>query len=81
MSETYGDDDDVCALLRISKSRLRAKISANESLPPRIQIPESRVRLWRMSEVYNWLNKFETKDEANSGQPNFNFVRKTRLLK
>ena len=78
MSEIYGNDDDICKVFGISKSRLRAKLSANEPLPPRIEIPESRVRLWRMSEVYNWINKFETKEDAIPSRPAVELVRRSK---
>jgi len=65
MSKTYGSDDDVSRKLKISKSRLRAKLSADQPLPPRIQVPSSRVRLWDMDEVDEWLKSFEVREDKN----------------
>ena len=58
MSEQYYTDIDVSNLLDISLSRLRARICEGKPLPPRIEVPDSRTRLWRKSKVHDWLEEY-----------------------
>lgn len=55
MNERYYTDLDACALLDISLSRLRARISEGKPLPPRIEVPNSRTRLWLKKDFHDWL--------------------------
>ena len=51
----YYTDKEVAGLLGISLGRLRNKLSAGQPLPPRIQPPGCRNRLWSREAVYDWL--------------------------
>ena len=54
----YYTDVDIAALLGISIGHLRNKVSAGHPLPPRIQPPGSRHRLWLRQAVHDWLDQF-----------------------
>ncbi len=54
----YYTDSDIAGLLGISLGRLRNKLSAGNSLPPRIQPPGCRNRLWPCNAVHQWLAQF-----------------------
>lgn len=54
----YYNDTDVARLLGISIGRLRNKLVAGNPLPPRIQPPGCRQRLWLRSAVHEWLEQF-----------------------
>lgn len=54
----YYTDTDVAGLLGISLGRLRNKLSAGHPLPPRIQPPGCRNRLWCCEAVHEWLAQF-----------------------
>ncbi len=54
----YYNDADVARLLGISIGRLRNKLVAGNPLPPRIQPPGCRQRLWLRSAVHEWLEQF-----------------------
>lgn len=64
MSEQYYLDSDICDLFDISLSRLRARICEGKPLPPRIEVPGSRVRLWKKSIVHEWLEQHTVLDRA-----------------
>ena len=51
----YYTDDEIAILLGISLGRLRNKLSAGHPLPPRIQPPGCRNRLWSCEAVHEWL--------------------------
>jgi len=55
---TYYSDDEVADLLGISLGRLRNKLCAGNPLPPRIEPPGCRHRLWPCQAVHNWLDQF-----------------------
>ncbi len=55
---TYYTDGDVARLLGISLGRLRNKLCAGNPLPPRIQPPGCRHRLWPCQAVHDWLEQF-----------------------
>jgi hypothetical protein len=55
---TYYTDDEVAGLLGISLGRLRNKLCAGNPLPPRIEPPGCRHRLWPCQAVHDWLDKF-----------------------
>ncbi len=57
LNEFYSDSE-IAELLNLSMSRLRCKISAGENLPPRIQPPGCRHRLWLKEDVYKWLAQY-----------------------
>ena len=54
----YYTDSDIAGLLGISLGRLRNKLSAGSPLPPRIQPPGCRSRLWPCNTVHEWLEQF-----------------------
>lgn len=54
----YYTDKDVSRLLGISLGRLRNKLTAGSPLPPRIQPPGCRNRLWPKEAVHAWLEQF-----------------------
>ena len=55
---TYCTDDEVANLLGISLGRLRNKLFAGNPLPPRIEPPGCRHRLWPCQAVHDWLKQF-----------------------
>ena len=57
-SSVYYADSEVARLLGITVGRLRNKLSAGSPLPPRIQPPGSRHRLWPRQAVHAWLEQF-----------------------
>jgi hypothetical protein len=57
-SGTYYTDDEVADLLGISLGRLRNKLCAGNPLPPRIEPPGCRHRLWPCQAVHDWLEQF-----------------------
>ena len=67
----YYRDSEVAELLGISIGRLRNKLSAGSPLPPRIQPPGCRNRLWPREAVRAWLEQFliTSVDEPRSEQP------------
>jgi hypothetical protein len=56
--DPYYTDTDVARLLGISIGRLRNKLAAGSPLPPRIQPPGCRYRLWPQEAVHAWLEQF-----------------------
>lgn len=54
----YYTDADIARLLGISLGRLRNKLCAGSPLPPRIQPPGCRNRLWPCQAVHDWLEQF-----------------------
>jgi len=54
----YYTDSEIAGLLGISLGRLRNKLSAGHPLPPRIQPPGCRYRLWCCEAVHEWLAGF-----------------------
>ena len=56
-NETYYTDDEVANLLGISLGRLRNKLCAGNPLPPRIEPPGCRHRLWPCQAVHDWLEQ------------------------
>jgi len=54
----YYTDQEIAALLGISLGRLRNKLCAGNPLPPRIQPPGCRNRLWPRMAVHAWLEQF-----------------------
>ncbi|TCK18890.1 hypothetical protein DFR30_2175 [Thiogranum longum] len=57
--DTYYTDEDIAHLLGITIGRLRNKVSAGLPLPPRIQPPCCRNRLWPCKAVHAWLEQFK----------------------
>jgi len=55
---SYYTDADIARLLGISLGRLRNKLTARSPLPPRIQPPGCRQRLWPRDAVHTWLEQF-----------------------
>ncbi len=58
---TYYTDQEMARLLGISLGRLRNKLTAGNPLPPRIQPPGCRHRLWPRQAVHAWLEQFTVK--------------------
>jgi hypothetical protein len=54
----YYTDTEIAGLLGISLGRLRNKLCAGSPLPPRIQPPGCRNRLWPCQAVHDWLEQF-----------------------
>lgn len=54
----YYTDNEIAGLLGISVGRLRNKLCAGSPLPPRIQPPGCRNRLWPCYAVHEWLEQF-----------------------
>lgn len=54
----YYSDAEVANLLGISLGRLRNKLCEGSPLPPRIQPPGCRIRLWLKQGVHDWLAQF-----------------------
>jgi len=54
----YYTDTEIAGLLGISLGRLRNKLCAGSPLPPRIQPPGCRNRLWPYKAVHDWLEQF-----------------------
>ena len=55
---TYYTDQEMARLLGISLGRLRNKLTAGQPLPPRIQPPGCRHRLWPCQAVHAWLEQY-----------------------
>jgi len=54
----YYTDSEIAGLLGITLGRLRNKLCAGSPLPPRIQPPGCRNRLWPCQAVHDWLEQF-----------------------
>lgn len=54
----YYTDTEIAHLLGISLGRLRNKLCAGNPLPPYIQAPGCRNRLWSRQAVHEWLERF-----------------------
>ncbi len=61
----YYTDTEIAGLLGITLGRLRNKLCAGSPLPPRIQPPGCRNRLWPCQAVHEWLEQF-TVTESDS---------------
>ena len=55
---SYYTDTEIAGLLGITLGRLRNKLCAGSPLPPRIQPPGCRNRLWPCQAVHDWLEQF-----------------------
>lgn len=62
----YYTDTDIARLLGISLSRLRNKLTAGNPLPPRIEPPGCRQRLWPRAAVHEWLAQYTTTASAHA---------------
>ena len=56
--DDFMDDVEVANLFGISIKALRNKLSSGDMLPPRIQPPGCKTRLWPRNDVYDWLKKY-----------------------
>ncbi|MDJ0861541.1 MAG: hypothetical protein QNK18_07615 [Gammaproteobacteria bacterium] len=65
----YYTDQDIARLLGISLGRLRNKLTAGSPLPPRIQPPGCRSRLWPKAAVHAWLEQFLITNVEKPGAP------------
>lgn len=75
-NQKYYTDQEVAVLLGLSLGRLRTKLSAGHPLPPRIQVPTSRHRLWPRSAVHDWLAQYTI--ESTTSAPGSHRRGKTR---
>ena len=66
----YYTDIEIARLLGISVGRLRNKLTAGDPLPPRIQPPGCRHRLWPRNAVHAWLERFMVTAAGERGHPN-----------
>ena len=57
-NDSYLTDLEIATLLGITVARLRNKLSAGQPLPPYIQLPGCRKRLWPCGGVNDWLTGF-----------------------
>ena len=64
----YYTDEEMARLLGISLGRLRNKLTAGNPLPPRIQPPGCRHRLWPCKAVHEWLEQYTVMATDYSGQ-------------
>ena len=76
----YYTDTDIARLLGISLGRLRNKLCAGSPLPPRIQPPGCRNRLWACQAVHDWLEQF-TVTVTDTAVPQRPFRRRGRPSK
>ena len=53
--DKYYTDEEIANLMGITLNRLRNKIHYEDPLPPRIETPSSRHRLWPVDEVHAWF--------------------------
>jgi len=54
----YYTDEEIANLLGITVNRLRNKIHYEDPLPPRIEPPNCRHRLWPIDEVDLWFKEY-----------------------
>lgn len=64
----YYTDQELSDLLGISVGRLRNKITAGSPLPPRIEPPDCRHRLWPRAAVHEWLEQFTVTAATHASQ-------------
>lgn len=65
-SQDFFNDNELAKLLGISVKALRNKLCAGHTLPPRIQPPGCKTRLWPKAGVYKWLDKYTITDSLDS---------------
>ena len=65
----YYTDAQIAALLGISLGRLRNKVCGGSPLPPWIQPPGCRQRLWPRCAVHAWLEQFTITASDSSAYP------------
>jgi len=61
MTRKFLKDEDVANMLGVSIDRLRAKLSSGDLLPPRVELPGCRIRLWDEEEFFDWLKQYEVR--------------------
>jgi len=68
-SGIYYTDQEVAHLLGVSLGRLRNELCAGNPLPPSIEPPGCRHRLWPCQVVHDWLEQFTVSvvDRPQSG--------------
>jgi len=54
--EKYWDETKLAEVLRMSVGTVRNRYSQGLAMPPYIQLPGSRVRLWKGEAVHAWLD-------------------------
>jgi len=56
--DKYYNDEEMANLMGITVNRLRNKIHYEDPLPPRIETPGCRKRLWPVDGVHAWLENY-----------------------
>lgn len=79
MTKKYYTDPEMAKQLGISLSRLRAKLSEGCFLPPRIELPNSRTRLWSIAKFEKWLESYEKNSVSQVALRSKNQLRNRRL--
>ena len=54
--------EQLAEFLCMSEKTIRNRMATKKPMPPSFKLPESRVRLWRETDVQEWVNKVA--DEA-----------------
>jgi hypothetical protein len=74
MNEYY-TDEEIAELMGITLQRLRNKLHGNQPLPPRIQPPGIRKRLWPVKAVHAWLDNYLVRYEEEAEQRKFGYYK------
>ena len=61
----YFYDEDISRILGITLDSLRNKVSLGDPLPPHINLPQSRTRLWPKDDFHEWVGKFKQVSDAS----------------
>jgi len=61
----YVKIDQLSALTGWSEQTIKKRICMGMPMPPSVKIPRSKVRLWKLSAVYAWLDAQLNKQAAN----------------
>jgi len=57
--------NQLSALIGWSEQTIKKRICMSMPMPPSVKIPRSKVRLWKLSAVYAWLDAQLNKQAAN----------------
>jgi len=57
MNNELLDITQLSEIIRMNEQTIRNKISKASPLPPSFKLPDSRIRLWRRSDVDAWINQ------------------------
>lgn len=64
VEDDYLSDAEIAELLGITTQGLRNKVSSKAPLPPRVQLPGCRHRLWPAQGFRAWVKQHEISDDA-----------------